>query len=99
MGHSPLIDIKTGDVRYPWKNNPRGPHLVASIIDRFMVIEDIARGIGEISASVLLDAGSYHWPISINWDWSNAILSKPFRFEQFWLEHKDFRDSVGQWWQ
>ena len=26
-------------------------------------------------------------------------MGKPFRFEQFWLEHKDFNDLVNQWWQ
>ena len=26
-------------------------------------------------------------------------LRKPFRFEQLWLEHKDFKDIVNQWWQ
>ena len=38
-------------------------------------------------------------PICLKWDWSNSILSKPFRFEQFWLEHKDFKERVTQWWQ
>ena len=29
----------------------------------------------------------------------NTFLPKPFRFEQFLLEHKDFKGLVEQWWQ
>ena len=65
---------------------------MASRIDEFLISEDIARGIGEIIASFLLAARSDHWLISINWDWSNSIITKPFRFEIFLLEHKYFKD-------
>ena len=26
-------------------------------------------------------------------------MRKPFQFEQFWMEHKDFKYLVQQWWQ
>ena len=32
-------------------------------------------------------------------DFINAFLPNPFRFEKFWLEHKDFKGLVHQWWQ
>ena len=95
LAHDPLIDLVTGVGWYTWNNNHGGEHLVSLRIDRFLVSEDIVRGIGKISASVLRETGSDPWPISVNWDWSNTILSKPFRFEKFWLKHKDFKDLVG----
>ena len=64
-----------------------------------MVSENMMHGKGDIMANILPTAGSDHWTICLNWDWKDAILSKPFRFEQFWLEHKDFKDLVSQWWQ
>jgi len=72
--------------------------LVASRLDRFLVSEEVSRGGGGVNASVLPSAGSDHWPISIQWEWSSDSLRKPFRFEQFWLEHKDFKDLVTHWW-
>ena len=54
---------------------------------------------GEIMANVLPMSGSNHWPIYLNWDWSSTNLRKAFRFEQFWLEHKEFKERVTQWWQ
>ena len=57
-----------------------GGYLIASRIDRFLVIENIMRGMGEINSSVLSVTSSEHWPISLKWDWLNAILRKPFKF-------------------
>ena len=39
-------------------------------IDRFLFSEDIAIGIGEIVVSVLPTIGLNHWPIGLQWDWS-----------------------------
>ena len=50
-------------------------------------------------AVVLPANGSDHWPISLHWDGTGSPRGKPFRFESFWMEHKDFKDLVGQWWQ
>lgn len=75
-----------------------GHHLVASRLDRFLASEEVSRVGGGLVASVLPSVGSDHWPISLQWDWSSEALRKPFRFEKFWLEHKDFKDLVAQWW-
>ncbi|MGA2958905.1 MAG: hypothetical protein ABSF48_24705, partial [Thermodesulfobacteriota bacterium] len=82
-----------------WNNKRGGTHLVASRLDRFLTIEDLVRDGGEAHAVVLPAARSDHWSICLQWEWSNASLFKPFRFEQFWLEHKDFKELVSQWWQ
>ena len=48
---------------------------------------------------VLPAVGSDHWAICLRWDWSCSTMRKPFQFEQFWMEHKDFKDLVQQWWE
>ena len=62
-----------------------------------MVSKNIVQGTREIRANILHAIGSYHWLICLNWDWPNATLSKPFRFNQLWLYHKDFKELVTQW--
>ena len=50
-------------------------------------------------ADVLLAACFDHWPIILSWDWSCPPMGKPFHFEHFWMEHRDFKDFVSKWWQ
>ena len=91
--------MEIGNGWYTCNNKRGGDHLVASHLDIFLVSENIVHGTGEIMADVLPTACSDHWPISLSWDWTCSTLRKPFRFEQFWMEHKDFKDLVHQWWQ
>ena len=72
---------------------------MASRLDRFLVSENIMHSIGDLVADVLPVVGSDHWPIRLSWDWSCSPMGKPFCFEKFWMEHKDFKDLVSQWWQ
>ena len=44
-------------------------------------------------------AGSDHWPVCLSWEGAMDQLPKSFCFKQFWLEHKDFKGLVEQWWQ
>ena len=91
--------METGNGWYTWNNKRGGKHLVASRLDRFLVSESILHDMGEIMSEVLPGTGFDHWPIYLRWDWSCSTLRKPFKFEQFWMEHKDFKDIVQQWWQ
>ena len=98
LAHSPLADLETGNGWFTWNNKRGGEHLIASRLDRFLVSENIVGGLGEIWESVIPAASSDHWPICLNWDVMNTLLSKPFCFEQFWLEHKEFKGLVEEWW-
>ena len=42
-----------GDGWFTWKNRRGGNHLVASILDHFLVIENMVRGVGEIKENVI----------------------------------------------
>ena len=49
--------------------------------------------------NVIPIAGSDHWPVCLILEGVADRLPKPFRFEQFWLEHGEFKGLVEQWWQ
>ena len=66
LSQSSLVDLETEDGWFTWHNKRGGGHLVASILDIFLVSEDIMRVSGEIWKNVLLVAGSDHWPICLN---------------------------------
>ena len=99
LARGPLVDVETGNGWFTWNNKRGGEHLVASRLDRFLVAENIMHSTGDFMAAVLPANGSDHWPISLHWDGTGSPRGKPFRFESFWMEHKDFKDLVGQWWQ
>ena len=98
LARGPLVDVETGSGWFTWNNKRGGEYLVASHLDHFLVSENIMHSTGEILANVLPATGLYHWPISLYWDWSSSPRGKPFCFESFWMEHKDFKDLVSQWW-
>ena len=66
LAHSPLSDLETKDGWFTWNNRRGGENLVASCIDRFLLLENFIRGIGEIKEIFLPTVGSDHWPISLN---------------------------------
>jgi hypothetical protein len=51
-----------------------------------------------MEASILDIPGSDHWPIRLWIDLPTATGRKPFRFEQFWLDHPDFQANIQKWW-
>ena len=53
----------------------------------------------EANARVLPSIGSYHWPVSLIWDDGRPTIRHPFWFEQFWIEHKGFKELISKWWE
>jgi hypothetical protein len=51
-----------------------------------------------MEASILNIHGSDHWPIQLWMEVSASPGKKPFRFEQFWLNHPDFQAKIQDWW-
>ena len=60
------MDLETGDGWFTWNNRRDDDHLVASRLDRFMVIESMVRGVGEIRANVIPTSGSDHCPMCLS---------------------------------
>jgi hypothetical protein len=55
-----LVDIQTPNGSFTWQNKRSGTRHIASSLDRFLVLESILTGEGEIGATILLAAGSDH---------------------------------------
>ena len=65
--------------------------LLALIIGQFVLCDLIAQ--------VFPIVGFDHWLVCLVWDGTGPPIRRPFRFEQFWLEHKDFKSLAHQWWE
>ena len=53
----------------------------------------------EATTQVLPYVGSEHSPVSLVWEDGYPPIRFPFRFEQFWVEHKNFKELVEKWWE
>ena len=93
-----LVNIGTTNGMFTWKNKRTGDRHIASRLDRFLVSEQVVTGRGDVGASVLTSAGSDHWPINLEWGNTGIFIKRPFRFENFWLQHKDIRELMKEWW-
>ena len=93
-----MVDIQTSSGFFTWNNRRGGPHQIAKRLDRFVVSKSILTMGGLLNAMVLPMAGSYHWPIALSWHSKGQSLHKPFRFENFWIIHPTFLDSISLWW-
>ena len=66
LAHSPLSDLETKYGWFTWNNRRGGDNLVASCIDRFLLLENVIQGTREIREIFLPAVSSDHWPISLN---------------------------------
>eukprot|EP00253_Pinus_taeda_P006641 PITA_06641 len=62
-----LIDIQTSNGLFTSTNKRRGPHHIASRLDRFLISDNAIYMGGELHASILPQGGSDHWPIMLQW--------------------------------
>eukprot|EP00253_Pinus_taeda_P009145 PITA_09145 len=61
-----LIDMQTSNGLFTWTNKRRGPHHIASRLDRFLISDNAIHLGGALHASILPQGGSDHWPICSN---------------------------------
>ena len=62
------MDVRTNNGTFTWNKKRIGDRGIAFWLDRFMVSESIMMNGGELRAVVLPSAGSYHFPIKLEWD-------------------------------
>eukprot|EP00253_Pinus_taeda_P004660 PITA_04660 len=66
--------------------------------NRFLISDNSVHIGGDITAEILPHSGSDHWPISLQWQRLGNATGRPFRFEEFWLTHPDFKDFIRSTW-
>jgi exonuclease III len=93
-----LIDLEAINGIHTWSNRRTGLHQIACKLDRFLVSEPLMMDGMAIESSILNRTGSDHWPIQLWLDVPATLGKKPFRFEQFWLDHPDFQANIQGWW-
>lgn len=93
-----LVDIRSTNELFTWQNKQFGERHIASSLDRFLVSQSVLAGRGDIGATILLAAGSDHWPICLEWGNLGDFINRPFRFENFLLQHQDIYRLMKEWW-
>jgi hypothetical protein len=89
-----LVDLPLLGRRFTWFH-PNGRSM--SRIDKFLVSEEWSDVWGVCSLWVLPRDISDHCPLILkkdNFDWG----PRPFRFNNYWLEHKNFKKIVEETW-
>eukprot|EP00253_Pinus_taeda_P013020 PITA_13020 len=93
-----LIDLQTSNGLFTWTNKRRGPHHIASRLDRFLISDNAIHLGGALHASILPQGGSDHWPIMLQWISPGKQSNRPFHFESFWFTNPDFKRMVQAVW-
>ena len=85
-----LIDMETNNGIHTWTNRRTGIHQIACRLDRFQISESLMMDGTAMESTILNFLGSDHSPLQLWVDIPATPSKKPFRFEQFWLDHPDF---------
>eukprot|EP00253_Pinus_taeda_P016264 PITA_16264 len=93
-----LVDIHPKSGLFTWNNRRGGDRLIASRLDRFLISESIIMDGIIAESDILPSGGSDHWLISLIVEVQGTPRNKPFRFENFWLDHPNFLEMVKKWW-
>jgi exonuclease III len=94
-----LIDLEPTNGIFTWTNRRTGSHQIACKLDRFLISDSLMMEGLAMEASILNTHGSDHWPIQLWIEVPATPGRKPFRFEQFWLNHPDFEAKIQDWWE
>eukprot|EP00253_Pinus_taeda_P007926 PITA_07926 len=93
-----LVDTPTTNRVFTLNNRRGGRNQIASMLDRFLLSEQVLNKDVFIEAKILPGLGSDHWPICLEIDIKKTNIKKPFRFESFWLRNPDFLNKLEEWW-
>eukprot|EP00253_Pinus_taeda_P003950 PITA_03950 len=93
-----LVDIDSSNGLFTWNNRRGGGSLVASKLDRFIILEDLILNDKGMEARILPFGGFDHWPIQLEIRGIGTPKNRPFRFENIWLTHPNFTSNISSWW-
>uniref|UniRef100_A0A803NHS2 CCHC-type domain-containing protein n=1 Tax=Cannabis sativa TaxID=3483 RepID=A0A803NHS2_CANSA len=92
-------EMKRGGSNYTWTNKHDGSSRIYSRIDHVFVNEDWIDKFPTAFAMFTWEASSDHCSCVISVTLSEEIGTKPFRYFNFWSDHKDFQPICLQSWQ
>ncbi|KAF7828452.1 reverse transcriptase [Senna tora] len=92
-----LLDVPLKGCRFTWCNN-RVDGCVKEKIDRVLVSNEWMNLFPNMIAMALPALGLDHSPIITNLNPKPMKRAKEFKFEDYWMEHKDFTGILQQSW-
>jgi len=98
MDSMKLVDIVSNNDLFTWNNTRGGESLVASMLGRFIIKEDLMLNNKEMEASILPFVELDHSPIKLEVKGIGTPKNRPFIFENIWLSHVDFINNISGWW-
>ncbi|XP_010275990.1 PREDICTED: uncharacterized protein LOC104610867 [Nelumbo nucifera] len=91
-----LKELNISHNSFTWSNLQAEPF--CSKLDRFLFTTDCEEHWGDLVSRALPRVTSDHWPIMIGKSNIGGSGPSPFRFENMWLLHLEFKDKVKTWW-
>ena len=90
-----LKDLELLNAQFTWSNFREDP--VCRRLDRFLISVGCEEIFPEVRQMALARVTSDHCPIQLD---TNKVKwgPSPFRFENMWLQHPDFRNNFKQRW-
>jgi hypothetical protein len=83
---------------YTWTNKSEEPRFIARKLDRVLANEHWMNSYGSTAVEFLSGGISDHSPAVITVGTLQSFGPKPFKFYNFWMEHKGFLDWVKEGW-
>lgn len=90
VNSSELHDVGFKDSPFICWNGKMDKECIFERLDRVLVNQHLQDTLGYTEVEHLSRIGSDHAPLLVSLGGQNSVVKKPFRFLQFWMEHKDF---------
>ncbi|RVW94236.1 LINE-1 retrotransposable element ORF2 protein [Vitis vinifera] len=90
-----LLDPPLRNASFTWSNMQESP--VCKRLDRFLYSNEWGLLFPQGLQEALIRRTSDHWPIVMD---TNPFMwgPTPFRFENMWLQHTNFKENFRDWW-
>lgn len=75
-----------------------GTAQVASILDIFIISEDLLLSSQSMTSWILPFGRSDHWPVQLEASFIGTLRNRSFRFKNAWLTHPNFISNIRNWW-
>ncbi|XP_028074446.1 uncharacterized protein LOC114276808 [Camellia sinensis] len=95
---SELVDLSYGGCQFTWANKRTSVDYIATKIDRVLVNEAWLDTFPASFATFLPSGISDHSPAVVNVSDKKSSFKKPFKYLDFWADHKDFNSVVSRVW-